>query len=353
MASNDMHSVSHRMRVNIFGPVFVRHMPNITAIAGHTVQVDCPYSGYPIESIAWFKRQINGLTKLPQNHRQKSLSNGTLIISGVDSHNDQHWYRCVVNGTSNSAQNELYIKVLVAPVINPFLPPPNLKEGMRVLMTCAVVEGDPPLVIEFTKDDIPVRPNSKIQIISNNEFSSTLFISNVSNEDSGNYSCIASNLAAKTSYSFLMNVNGMYGRVVITIYEKLSIVLTVPPKWIISPTDTEAIVGENVMINCAASGQPRVWWERAEKISSTDLRQQSVHQSFRVVISNSHMHTLENGSLHIKDVTEDDEGVYLCQANNGVGTGLSKVVTLKVNGKDRQLYIYIFEVLFNRKLKMI
>ena len=93
------------------------------------------------------------------------------------------------------------------------------------------------------------------------------------------------------------------------------------------------------MINCAASGQPRVWWERAEKTPTSS--QQSVHQSFRVVISNSHMHTLENGSLHIKDVTEDDESVYLCQANNGVGTGLSKVVTLKVNGEDRQ-FIYFF-----------
>ena len=204
------------MRVNIFGPVFVRHMSNITAIAGHTVQVDCPYSGYPIESIAWFKRQINGLTKLPQNHRQKSLSNGTLIISGVDSHNDQHWYRCVVNGTTTSAYSELFLKVLVAPVISPFHSPPNLREGMRVVLTCAVIEGDPPIRIEFLKDDIPVRPNSNIRMDSNNEFSSTLFISNVSNEDSGNYSCIASNLAAKTSYSFYLKVNGMYRRAVLS-----------------------------------------------------------------------------------------------------------------------------------------
>ena len=100
-----------------------------------------------------------------------------------------------------------------------------------------------------------------------------------------------------------------------------------------------------MIINCAASGQPRVWWDRAEK-SQMPNTGQSVHQSFRTVISNSHMHTLENGSLTIKDVSEDDEGVYLCQANNGVGTGLSKVVTLKVNGKDRKLFIISFDKSF-------
>ncbi|CAG2169718.1 unnamed protein product, partial [Oppiella nova] len=36
-------------------------------------------------------------------------------------------------------------------------------------------------------------------------------------------------------------------------------------------------------------------------------------------------------SLTINDVTPDDEGAYLCQANNGVGSGLSKLVQLKVH----------------------
>lgn len=44
------------------------------------------------------------------------------------------------------------------------------------------------------------------------------------------------------------------------------------------------------------------------------------------------MHTLENGSLMIRDISEEDTGVYLCQANNGVGSGLSKVINVKVHG---------------------
>ncbi|CAG2180121.1 unnamed protein product, partial [Oppiella nova] len=81
--------------------------------------------------------------------------------------------------------------------------------------------------------------------MTNNMFSKTLFISNVSNEDSGNYTCIASNRVANTSYSTILNVQ-------------------VLPKWVISPMDTEAIVGQKVVMNCVASGQSRVWWERSE-----------------------------------------------------------------------------------------
>ena len=104
-----------------------------------------------------------------------------------------------------------------------------------------------------------------------------------------------------------------------------------PPKWSISPSDSEAIVGQNVIMDCVASGQPRIWWERSEANGEKGITGSQSH-SFRTVISNSHMHTLENGSLTIKEISEEDSGVYLCQANNGVGTGLSKVVSLKVHG---------------------
>lgn len=105
-----------------------------------------------------------------------------------------------------------------------------------------------------------------------------------------------------------------------------------------------------MVIDCSASGEPRIWWERAhDKPSDRLLTSGSAavlpvnapaHTShyFRTVVSNSHMHTLENGSLMIRDVSEEDSGVYLCQANNGVGSGLSKVITLKVHGNTENIF---------------
>jgi hypothetical protein len=43
---------------------------------------------------------------------------------------------------------------------------------------------------------------------------------------------------------------------------------------------------------------------------------------------------LENGSLIISRATQEHEGYYLCQAGNGIGPGLSKVILLTVHGKS-------------------
>lgn len=40
-----------------------------------------------------------------------------------------------------------------------------------------------------------------------------------------------------------------------------------------------------------------------------------------------------NGTIQFDHVRKNLEGTYLCEARNGVGSGLSKVVFLKVNGE--------------------
>ena len=219
-------------------------MKNLTAISGHNIHLHCPAAGYPLESIVWYKKNSAGTgsdggvtrngnkisgARLPQNHRQKSLLNGTLLIEKVDRSSDEDSYRCVVSGSAgtNRASAELFMRVLVAPVISPFNPPPNLREGMRVMLTCSVVEGDSPVLIQFLKDGEPIHDHDhtsssssashdhqqqqqpRIKLDVTNEFSATLFISSVTAEDSGNYTCIASNMAAVTTYSSVMKVNGI------------------------------------------------------------------------------------------------------------------------------------------------
>jgi len=53
-----------------------------------------------------------------------------------------------------------------------------------------------------------------------------------------------------------------------------------------------------------------------------------------------------NGSVLIRAVDPSHEGHYTCQASNGIGSGLSKVVFLRVNGKyvpqRSKLLIYHF-----------
>ncbi|GFY30753.1 transposable element Tcb1 transposase [Trichonephila clavipes] len=54
-------------------------------------------------------------------------------------------------------------------------------------------------------------------------------------------------------------------------------------------------------------------------------------RDYRPISTSYHHQIFENGSLTIQDVTDEDAGYYLCQAVNGIGPGLSSVVTLSVN----------------------
>ena len=245
----------HRARVNVIGPPSVRKMANVTVVNGETLYLNCPVYGYPIREILWYKSN----TKLPENHRQHVYSNGTLVIHQMEKANDEDEYRCVVYGASSvtshyetvllsagdqvanqhfdyhklTAAGSVYVKVIVAPLISPFSAPPNLREGMRNMLTCSVLEGDPPFVIRWFKSFetpqgishhlIPIEPASgashqaddpmraaasRLRVSSNNEFSSTLFFTNVSYEDNANYTCVISNTVASANHSVNMMVKG-------------------------------------------------------------------------------------------------------------------------------------------------
>lgn len=50
--------------------------------------------------------------------------------------------------------------------------------------------------------------SNRLKVSSNNEFSSTLFFTNVSYEDNGNYTCIISNTVASANHTVNMMVKG-------------------------------------------------------------------------------------------------------------------------------------------------
>lgn len=49
---------------------------------------------------------------------------------------------------------------------------------------------------------------------------------------------------------------------------------------------------------------------------------------------------LRNNSLTVDYVTDADEGYYMCTANNGIGSGLKKILHINVNGKHKANQMY-------------
>ncbi|CAN7984998.1 unnamed protein product, partial [Ixodes hexagonus] len=312
-ASNYAGVARHAARLNVYGSVFVRPLNNVSALEGSVFSVQCPFGGYPFGHVYWEK---DG-RRLPLNQRQTAFPNGTLVIQGTDREHDQGQYSCTVHGPdSQVVHRSISLHVRSGPQITPFSFQSNLHEGVRAGLTCLVHAGDPPIRIEWLRDGKPLAPGSQpsqdVSVMSpEGGFVSTLTLQRLSSRQNGNYTCRATNQFASAEYS-------------------AELLVKVPPSWTLEPNDTTAVSGRSVFVDCQASGvpQPHIRWKSAAEPESPSSQ-------FRTIISNSHIHILVNGTLSIRSVETQDAGLYLCEASNGVGAGISRVLQLTVRSAPR------------------
>ncbi|XP_014478246.1 PREDICTED: Down syndrome cell adhesion molecule-like protein Dscam2 [Dinoponera quadriceps] len=304
IAASKVGSAEHSARLNVYGLPFIRHMDKKAIVAGETLRVTCPVGGYPIESIVWER----DTRVLPINRKQKVFPNGTLIIENVERMSDQATYTCVArNAQGYSARGTLEVQVMVAPQIAPFsISDEPANWGEAVSAVCTIVKGDLPIDMSWALNGEPItRENhGDVSISSTGKRVSLMTIEAVSARHAGEYTCTASNAAGATSYSAILAVN-------------------VPPRWILEPTDKAFAQGSDARVECKADGfpKPQVTWKRAAGDTPgdyTDLK-----------LSNPDI-SVEDGTLSINNIQKTNEGYYLCEAVNGIGSGLSAVILISV-----------------------
>ncbi|XP_076388381.1 Down syndrome cell adhesion molecule 2 isoform X2 [Megachile rotundata] len=306
-AENRAGKVTHAARLNVYGLPYIRLIPKVTAVAGETLRLKCPVAGYPIEEIKWERAN----RELPDDLRQKVLPDGTLVINSVQKKGDAGVYTCSArNKQGHSARRSGDVAVIVPPIIEPFTFQEGLSEGMRTRTVCGVAAGDPPLTISWLKDGqspFPLPPNlaSVANVSQLDPYSSLLSITNLAAEHSGDYTCVAANPAAEVRYTAKLQVK-------------------VPPRWIVEPTDVSVERNKHVALHCQAQGvpTPTIVWKKATGSKSGEYEE---------LRERAYTKILSNGTLLLQHVKEDREGFYLCQASNGIGSGIGKVVQLKVN----------------------
>ncbi|XP_033297126.1 Down syndrome cell adhesion molecule-like protein Dscam2 isoform X35 [Bombus bifarius] len=302
IAASKVGSAEHSARLNVYGLPFIRHMDKKAIVAGETLRVTCPVAGYPIESIVWER----DTRVLPINRKQKVFPNGTLIIENVERMSDQATYTCVArNAQGYSARGTLEVQVMVIPKLLPFtFGEKPLNSGQVVTVPCAVVEGDQPLKLRWTLNGHAISPHSGISIVDLGGRGAILSIGSVQATHAGTYTCIAENLAGRHELSADLIVN-------------------VPPRWILEPTDKAFAQGSDARVECKADGfpKPQVTWKKAAGDTPgdyTDLK-----------LSNPDI-SVEDGTLSINNIQKTNEGYYLCEAVNGIGAGLSAVIFISV-----------------------
>ncbi|XP_076325922.1 cell adhesion molecule Dscam1-like isoform X2 [Tachypleus tridentatus] len=301
-ASNSAGQIRHSGRLIVPGPPYIRSMKNLTSVAGENLNVTCPVGGYPIDFVTWER----GGVKLPFRRRQMVFSNGTLQIKAVTRSRDEGLYTCRANNKQgDTAEGTVTIIIKVRPQIEPFHFPQSVHLDQRLTISCTVIKGDPPMKLKWLKNGQPLMESEELQVHKLTDYSSTILFKSVNPTHHGLYTCIATNHVGTDQHSSTM-----------VIHES--------PMWKLEPNDTKIVRGETSTINCQSEGfpPPRVMWLKAVGDSLGN---------YQPVISTSRLHVMENGSLVVLEAQKEDEGYYLCQASNGVGSDVSKLIHLSIH----------------------
>ncbi|KAF1608109.1 Netrin receptor DCC, partial [Eudyptes chrysolophus] len=280
--------ISRTAKVMVAGPLrFLSQTESVTAFAGDTVLLKCEVVGEPMPVVHWQRNQ-DDLFLSPADTRVAVLPSGALQISRIQ-HGDSGIYRCLAkNPASSRTGNDAEVRVLADPGLHRqqfFLQRPSnvvAMEGKDAVLECCV-SGYPPPTFTWLRGDevLPVR-SKKYSLLAG----SNLLISNVTDDDSGTYTCVVTYKNENSSGSAELSV-------------------MVPPWFLIRPSNLYAYESMDIEFECAVSGKPvpTVEWIK----------------NGEVVIPSDYFQIVGGSNLRILGLVKSDEGFYQCVAENEAG----------------------------------
>ncbi|XP_017280250.1 immunoglobulin superfamily member 10 [Kryptolebias marmoratus] len=276
----------------------LREMKSYT---GNKVEMNCKAEGRPKPVISWIlanRTQLRGQNT--ERGRASVSSEGTLVIEHVTVY-DMGYYKCIASNPAGADTATVRLQVVSAP--------PGIVEEKRQQLKASLTQnlwlpctghGTPQPTIHWVlHDGSVVRPNKKASEKRISMFDNgTLFIKNVTPAENGKYECIAT------------SSTGSERRVVTLTVERQE---SAPQIMKTSQTMTELSYGDQLRLNCLATGdpKPRIIW----KLPSKTVLDQGHRMGNRIQV-------LDNGTLAVNSVSDKDAGVYTCVARSTIGDDL-------------------------------
>uniref|UniRef100_A0A3Q3GE37 Hemicentin 2 n=1 Tax=Labrus bergylta TaxID=56723 RepID=A0A3Q3GE37_9LABR len=320
-------------------PPVLKPAVNVTSSAGGVAVLSCQVEGSMRYNLTWYRA---GRIIRARAGRVKLLADSSLQISPVRTQDDGQ-YRCVATNTDGESRIAVWLLVPEAPSVVVHPHSQAFSRGDEIRLVCSA-SGSPPPQLFWSHGNIA-------------DYKRAL------PEDAGNYTCLATNKAGTASQSMsltfvpritvaqqvvLVSVGGdaklecqatgvppplvhwFKGELEVGVQEvdagQYSCVASNPagtaagtvnlevgagPLFSQTPVDVTASIGENITLPCIARGspQPTVTWHR-----------QNGRNIPTRIDKNGRTMQLENGHLLIQSVWLDDEGLFICEAENQFGT---------------------------------
>ncbi|KAH8020628.1 hypothetical protein HPB51_002577 [Rhipicephalus microplus] len=208
-----------------------------------------------------------------------------------------------------AAGRKCWLRSTEAPEMHKMYVDSNLKLGDGVDLMCSLKRGSAPVHFSWYHNGREIRPEDKLGDVVSLQGKSILVVREITRDHIGNYTCSVRNPAGSDSYTVKLYVD-------------------VKPIWTQEPTDASASTGSNVVIHCNAFGYPvpRVEWSKERD-----------DRDFELVRMGDRFNMAPNGSLQIRSVKAEDAGHYRCDVSNGLGSGLSKIISLAISTQSRKL----------------
>ncbi|XP_068191421.1 netrin receptor DCC [Antennarius striatus] len=282
--------VSRTARVTVAGPLkVVVPTESVSSYLGDTALLRCEVSGDPEPVIRWQKNREDLPLVSDLDSRLAALPSGSLQVSRVQPP-DSATYRCLAdNPGSTRTGTDAELRVLPEPGVTrtlQFLQYPSKVSallGTDAVLECSV-SGYPTPSIQWRRGEELIQSwNKKYSLLAG----SNLIIRSVTDDDSGGYSCSASNKIEN-----------------ITADTELSVL--VPPQFLNYPTNTYAYESTDIELECAVTGNPLPtvrWMKNGEEVIPSDY--------FQIV---------DGSNLQILGLVKSDEGFYQCVAENSAGS---------------------------------
>ncbi|KFO26871.1 Netrin receptor DCC [Fukomys damarensis] len=202
--------ISRTAKVAVAGPLrFLSQTESVTAFTGDTVLLKCEVIGEPMPTIHWQKNQQD-LTPAPGDSRVVVLPSGALQISQLQA-GDIGIYQCSArNPASSRIGNEAEVRILSDPGLHRqlyFLQRPSnvvVIEGKDAVLECCVSGYPPPSFTWLRGEEVIQLRSKKYSLLGG----SNLLISNVTDDDSGTYTCVVTYKNENISASAELTVLG-------------------------------------------------------------------------------------------------------------------------------------------------
>ncbi|KAM9325336.1 hemicentin-2 [Gastrophryne carolinensis] len=272
--------------------VIVQELPMVSISGGSSVSaklrepliLECEVSGSPPPSVSWWKDGF-----------QLSANEATLQIKEI-SIDDEGIYTCVAANFAGEGRQDIVLNVLVPPNIEPTDVNHTVVENLPASLEC-LASGSPVPVVSWYREGQLLSAMPGITFLNEGRI---LVIERVSLSDTGEYVCLASNVAGNTEFRYNLEVH-------------------VPP-IIVSMTELATfLVNEQVWLECNATGVPDptlMWLKDKVPVSTTSAGLQILDQGRVLSLSAAHV---------------TDSGVYTCVAVNSAGE----------DSRDTDLQVYV------------